>query len=298
MSNITFKGTREGISVTLGEGEWREAMNELELQLARPQAQSFFRGARVLLETGHRAIDVTQIEELIALVSKYDMTLGSVLGDRRSQEAFDQFRAAIPPPAIPPEEITPTSATPPAVGSETPPDGMAALLIQRSVRSGQRYRYVGTIIVVGDVNPGAELIADGDIIVWGKLRGVVHSGANGNDNAFISALVLAPTQLRIGKFIARTPDPVGKRPRHAPPAEIARVRDGNIVYRAVERIGENNARKSGDDYIGQGRRRQNHDDSQHRCSLGAARSTRRLFGRGYWLAKSGHRPGSRESDCI
>jgi septum site-determining protein MinC len=226
MSIITFKGTREGLSVTLGEGEWREVMNELALQLARPQAQSFFRGARVLLETGHRTIDVTQIEELIALLSQYDMTLGSVLGERRSQDAFDQVRATIPPPEIPPENKMPVPIAAPSLGQETPPDGMAALLIHRTVRSGQRYRYAGTIVVIGDVNPGAELIADGDIIVWGKLRGVVHSGARGNDNATISALVLAPTQLRIGKFIARAPD--DKRPRNAP-AEIARVRNGNIV---------------------------------------------------------------------
>lgn len=230
MSIVTFKGTREGLSVTLGEGEWREVMNELTLQLARPQAQSFFRGARVLLETGHRTIDVIQIEELIALLSQYDMTLGSVLGERRSQDAFDQVRATIPPPEIPQEEKTPVPApspiATPSLGQETPADGMAALLIHRTVRSGQRYRYAGTIIVFGDVNPGAELIADGDIIVWGKLRGVVHSGANGNDNAIISALVLAPTQLRIGKFIARAPDE--RRPRNAP-AEIARVRNGNII---------------------------------------------------------------------
>jgi septum site-determining protein MinC len=226
MNNITFKGTREGLSVTMGDGEWREIMKELALQLARPQAQSFFRGARVLLETGHRAIDVIQIEELIALLSQYDMTLGSVLGERSTQDAFDQVRAAIPPPMLPPEEKAAPPIATPSLGHETPPDGMHALLIHRTVRSGQRYRYNGTIMVIGDVNPGAVLVADGDIIVWGKLRGVVHSGAAGNDNAMIGALVLAPTQLRIGKYIARAPD--DKRPRTAP-AEIARVRNGNIV---------------------------------------------------------------------
>lgn len=230
MSIVTFKGTREGLSVTLGEGEWREVLHELALQLARPQAQSFFRGARVLLETGQRAIGVVQIEELIALLSQSDMTLGSVLGERRSQDAFEQVRAALPPPAIAQEEKTPAPLPSPiansALGQEAPPDGMAALLIHRTVRSGQRYRYAGTIVVIGDVNPGAELIADGAIIVWGKLRGVVHAGANGNANAVVSALVLAPTQLRIGALIARAPDE--RRPRHTP-AEIARVRNGNIV---------------------------------------------------------------------
>jgi septum site-determining protein MinC len=225
---ISFKGTRGGLSVTVGEGDWREVMSELATQLARPQAQTFFRGARVLLETGHRPIDVAQLEELIALFSQYDMTLSSVTGERRSREAFEQVREAIPPPEISLEEKTPLPMPTPFLGQETPTDGMQALLIHRPVRSGQRYRYAGTIIVIGDVNPGAELVADGDVIVWGKLRGVIHAGASGNENAFVGALVLAPTQLRIGKYIARAPDPVDKRTRIVS-AEIARVRDGNIV---------------------------------------------------------------------
>lgn len=224
---ISFKGTREGLSVTVGEGDWREVMSELTTQLARPQAQSFFRGARVLLETGHRALDVTQLEELIALLSQYDMKLSSVLGERRSQEAFAQVRAAIPPPEAIVEDKTPPPMPTPLLAQESPSDGMHAMLIHRPVRSGQRYRYIGTIVVIGDVNPGAELVADGNVIVWGKLRGVVHAGAAGNENAFVGALVLVPTQLRIGKYIARAPDPFDKRPRTSP--EVARVRDGNIV---------------------------------------------------------------------
>jgi septum site-determining protein MinC len=100
------------------------------------------------------------------------------------------------------------------------------LLIHRTVRSGQKYRYAGTIIVLGDVNPGAELVADGNIIVWGKLRGVVHAGASGNEDAMIGALALAPTQLRIGSHIARAPDDKRTTPT---PAEIARVKLGQIV---------------------------------------------------------------------
>jgi septum site-determining protein MinC len=93
------------------------------------------------------------------------------------------------------------------------------------VRSGQTFNYAGTIVIIGDVNPGAEVIAEGDVIVWGKLRGVVHAGAAGNEDAVVGALILAPTQLRIGKQIARAPD--DRRARHFP--EVARVRDGHIV---------------------------------------------------------------------
>lgn len=223
MSIVTFKGTRDGLSITLGEGEWHTILNELATQLSRPKAQSFFRGARVLLETNGRALDVAQLEELIALLAQREMTLVSVLGEQRSQEAFRQVRAALTPPeAVVPDTAPPAVASPPVI----PADGSAALLIQRTVRSGQKYRYAGTIIVLGDVNPGAELVADGDIIVWGKLRGVVHAGASGNENAMIGALALAPTQLRIGSHIARAPDEKRMTPT---PAEIARIKFGQIV---------------------------------------------------------------------
>ena len=84
-------------------------------------------------------------------------------------------------------------------------DAHYALLVRRTIRSGQLCQYAGTIVVIGDVNPGAQVVAEGDVIVWGKLRGVVHAGAAGDDHSMVGALVLAPTQLRIGHLIARAP---------------------------------------------------------------------------------------------
>jgi septum site-determining protein MinC len=220
---VSFKGTREGLSITLGEGPWRDVLNELAAQLDRPGAQSFFQGARVLLETGPRAVDVLELEELIALLSQHGMTLTSVIGGRNTQDAFEQVRRASPPPPEAFSADDETAVSEAAIPSDTAP----AMLIRRTVRSGQRYRYAGTIVIIGDVNPGAEVIAEGDVIVWGKLRGVVHAGAAGNDNAIVSALILAPTQLRISGYIARAPD--DKRRQRNVSAEIARVRDGQIV---------------------------------------------------------------------
>ncbi len=216
---IAFKGTREGLLITLGEGAWRELLNELTQQLDRPGAQSFFRGARVLLETGRRSLGVVELEELIALLAQHEMTLSSVVGEKQAQDAFDQLRASLPPPP----ELAATSET--AASEPTVTEAGESLVIRRTIRSGQVISHDGTIVIIGDVNPGAEVIARGDVIVWGKLRGVVHAGAAGDENAIVGALVLAPTQLRIGGQIARAPD--GKRPRNAP-AEIARVRDGKI----------------------------------------------------------------------
>lgn len=79
------------------------------------------------------------------------------------------------------------------------------LYLQTTVRSGGEIRHAGTIIILGDVNPGGSLVADGDILVWGRLRGVAHAGARGNRNCRIMALQMQPTQLRIADMVARVP---------------------------------------------------------------------------------------------
>lgn len=216
-NSVSFKGTREGLLITLGEGVWHDLLNELGTQLSRPSAQAFFQGARVQLDTGNRPLKVVQLEELIALLSQHSMTLTSVMGERESQEAFDRVQATLPPP---PESLARGNDE-----SEAALPAGTALLIRRTIRSGQVVRHAGTIVIIGDVNPGAEVIAEGDVIVWGKLRGVVHAGASGNDESIIGALLLAPTQLRISGYITRAPD--DKRISIGP--EIARVREQQIV---------------------------------------------------------------------
>jgi septum site-determining protein MinC len=71
------------------------------------------------------------------------------------------------------------------------------LYIEANLRSGQLVRYPGNVFVLGDVNPSAEIIASGDIIIWGSLRGVVHAGANGDRNSKIIAMDFATGQIRI-----------------------------------------------------------------------------------------------------
>lgn len=73
--------------------------------------------------------------------------------------------------------------------------------IRGSLRSGQKEEYYGNIVVIGDVNFGAEVIAGGNIIVVGTLRGVAHAGANGNKKAIIGANALGVTQVRIANMV-------------------------------------------------------------------------------------------------
>lgn len=103
-------------------------------------------------------------------------------------------------------------------------DGEPAILVRRTLRSGFSLKHSGHVIVIGDVNPGAEIIAGGNVLVWGRLRGVVHAGADGNEEAIVCAMDLSPTQLRIAGQIAITPQRRGKSQ-----PEMARLQAGKVV---------------------------------------------------------------------
>lgn len=108
-----------------------------------------------------------------------------------------------------------------------------------TLRSGQVFRHAGTVMVVGDVNPGAEVISGGDIFVWGKLRGIVHAGAMGNERSLVCAIDFEPIQLRIAGHIAMSPKAVSNEPGRwfwkkdaVEKPEVARVLGKQIVVDA------------------------------------------------------------------
>jgi septum site-determining protein MinC len=82
----------------------------------------------------------------------------------------------------------------------------AVLYLKQTLRAGQAVSHQGHLVIVGDVNAGAEVEAEGDITIWGSLRGIAHAGIAGNKGAEIRALKFAPIQIRIAKVIARSPD--------------------------------------------------------------------------------------------
>lgn len=70
-----------------------------------------------------------------------------------------------------------------------------------SLRSGQRLETEGSMVVIGDVNSGAEVVASDNIIVLGNLRGLAHAGAKGNKQAIIAAGLLDTVQIRISNIV-------------------------------------------------------------------------------------------------
>ena len=101
---------------------------------------------------------------------------------------------------------------------------MELMVHQGTLRSGDHLQADGTVLLLGDVNPGARISAGGHVLVWGRLRGIAHAGCHGDDTARIVALQLRPLQLRIAAAVARGPEGL-------PPdglAEEARIVKGAI----------------------------------------------------------------------
>jgi len=84
------------------------------------------------------------------------------------------------------------------------------LVIKRTVRSGQRIEFEGNVLIIGDLNPGAELIAGGDVYIFGRARGVIHAGKNGDNKSVVLALSLELNQIRIGNVFTKSD---GQKPR-------------------------------------------------------------------------------------
>jgi len=115
-----------------------------------------------------------------------------------------------------PAAVASAGVTLPPVPVHGVPAGVATLYHRGTLRGGQALHNLGNLVVVGDVNPGAELVASGDIVVFGALRGVAHAGAQGDRAARVIALELEPTQLRIATVIASgAGDGKSRGPEHA-----------------------------------------------------------------------------------
>ncbi len=212
---VRIKGIREGLLITLGEGDWSEVHQAL-LEHLRGQAE-FLRGGRLILDVGNRILRAAELGRLRDEISGDGLTLWGVLSNSPITEQTAQTLGLATRINKPKLERT-------SQPLDTTLTGEGAVLVRRTLRSGFSLQHNGHVVVVGDVNPGAEIIAGGDIVVWGRLSGMVHAGAAGNEDAVVCALDLSPTQLRIAGQIATAP-----LRRSKPQPEMARLQDGQVV---------------------------------------------------------------------
>jgi septum site-determining protein MinC len=222
-SLVQIKGMRDGLLVTLGDSDWNVVLAALISQI--DEKSEFFKGARMALDVGGQVLHVSELSSLRDQLSDRGITLWAVLSGSPTTENTAQIlglatRLSRPKPGSHESNSAPSPA---------PED--SAFWVKKTLRSGVRIEHAGNVVVLGDMNPGSEIIADGCVIVWGRLRGVVHAGAHGDKDAVVCALDLSPTQLRIAGEIATTPSRSG----NSFP-EMARLKNGQITAEPWQQV--------------------------------------------------------------
>jgi len=212
---VQIKGVREGLLVTLSEGDWTDARAAL-LDQVQERAE-FLRGGRLILDVGNHILRAAELGQLRDALSDQGVALWAVLSySPITEQTAQAFGMAT--------RLNRQAAEKAVKPLETNLVGDTAVLVRRTLRSGFSVQHTGHVVVIGDVNPGGEIVAGGDVVVWGRLRGTVHAGADGDDLAVVCALDLSPTQLRIAGQMALPPRRRGK-----PQPEMARLVDGQVI---------------------------------------------------------------------
>ncbi len=207
-SLVQIKGIRDGLLATFLDAPWEDQCIALITQIEERQA--FFQGARLAMDVGSQILKVNDLVDLRDRLSERNVSLWAVISESPTTEQTSQLLGLATRISKPRPEEQRQSAE--AVSEDM------ALFVNKTLRSGTRIEFPGNIVIVGDVNPGAEIIADGNVIVWGRVRGMIHAGAKGNRSAFICALDLSANQLRIADEISAT-----LKPQKDPKPEIASI---------------------------------------------------------------------------
>lgn len=184
---ITVKGTREGLLFILDESAEFPALFAYTEQLLQGESAALFDGpnVNVCVDYGTRSLSSQEAAELLRLFLAHENFVLKEWGPRTiARQSLFANRGR----------------------------GLAAMqsIFKGTVRAGQCLLFDGDVVVIGDVNPGGEIQATGDVYVFGRLRGTAHAGTEGDRSAIVAATEFAPMQLRIADVVSRAPEVDGR----------------------------------------------------------------------------------------
>lgn len=224
--SVIIKSNRYGLIVILDEeADWEKIKKDVSEKFQA--SAKFFGNAQMAICFRGRELNSAEEEELMNLIEGNCQIRITCLVDEnqetesRMREASEQAMGvqAPPQPSRSEEELTNLQ------------DGR---FYKGTLRSGQVLESETSIIILGDVNPGARVVSKGNVIVLGALKGNVFVGAAGNEAAFVAALSMDPMQIRIGDVIARSSDGTAiRRKKTEDTPKIAFVEDGNIYIEPI-----------------------------------------------------------------
>jgi len=207
VDEVTVKGNQDSMVIQLDSKAGFAALKE-QLKGRIKSLDHALMGAEVTINIGSKLLTHNEIDEMREILEARGFNLVQVISKEHHIEVQP------PHPGVEEEPLTRLTSG-------------RTLFITRHLRSGQRVSYAGNVVVLGDVNPGAEIVATGHIMVMGTLRGLAHAGCKGDERAIVTALKLSPTQLRIATHITHAPE--NQNPVSVLQPEVALFKDNRVV---------------------------------------------------------------------
>ena len=213
---VKFKGSRSGLQLVLDEAaDFSAIEDEIKDKL---ESGSIFFCKGTMIQVVSESLSEDEKRRLSGLFHAHGVVMRAVTAAELDSlpaepEVPDTEEKAVPEPAVKGQSV------------------QEMTVVNRTVRGGEEITSKSSVLICGNVNPGAQIIAGGSIDIRGTCRGIVHAGAYGDTSAFVIADHLMPMQVRIAGMIARAPDHVEKSAQ----AERASIKNGQIIIEPIER---------------------------------------------------------------
>lgn len=206
--------------VSVQNNSWNEVKESLLSKI--DEKPDFYKGARLSLDIGDLSVRSVELSKIRDLLSKREINLWAVLSTSETtiQTAQNLGLAT---------DLGQHQKHEKRKNSSEFFEGDSAVWVEKNLRAGYRIETKCHVVIFGDVNPGAEIVSAGSVIVWGRLSGSVHAGADGDLQSKVMALNLEPTSLKIGGISAA---PIEKKKKKQP--EIAKISENAIIIEGWE----------------------------------------------------------------
>ena len=200
-NSVIIKGSKNGITVFLDEEMPFEELLE-NVSDKFKNASKFFNNATMAISFDGRNLSAEEEKRILNVISDVsELNIVCVLDENNNMKEIyeDAVKKAIASVDVSEPVVKP-------VNDMASDPKTACMFYKGTLRSGQVFESDGSVVVLGDVNPGGKVVAKGSVIVLGSLKGNIFAGVDGNENAFVVALDMDPMQIKIADVIARSSD--------------------------------------------------------------------------------------------
>jgi len=215
-NKVYFKATKDNIIVMLDKDAKFDELRD-SLGIKAKQARKFFGDISASIIFRGRILDGEEEAVLVRTIEE-ETNLKVYVVEDRPETADKAERQPLTGLIAPRQEKNAPSKSMNDIFNISTAGGMeGAVFHKKSLRSGQSIVTEASVIILGDVNPGGEIVAGGNIVVLGALKGLAHAGAYGNRDTFVAAIALQPVQLRIANMISTVAEELTKQKKSGAP---------------------------------------------------------------------------------